>query len=143
MYVRQISAFLENTKGALARVTRLLSDNGLDLIALSIADTRDFGILRGIVSDTDEAQKVLRAAGYAVSLTDVLAVRVPDQPGGLSAVLGMLEDNDISVEYLYSFVRSSGQHALIILRVEEPARARDVLLAQGVRLLDDSQVRAL
>jgi len=143
MYVKQISAFLENTKGALAQVTRLLSDNGLDLIALSIADTRDFGILRGIVSDTGRALAVLKQAGYAVTLTDVLAVCVPDRPGGLCAVLGMLEEQDISVEYLYSFVRSAGQHALIIIKVEAPDRALDVLIKQGVKLMDDAQVRTL
>ena len=149
MFVKQISVFLENNKGTLAKVTRLLSDHGLDLIALSIADTRDFGILRGIVSDTEKAREVLKDAGYTVRLTDVLAVCVPDLPGGLSAVLSLLDDENISVEYLYSFVRSAGttgatgKHALIILRVEEPERARDVLLAHDVKLMDDGQVRAL
>ena len=87
MFVKQVSIFLENTKGSLKKVTALLRDNGIDHIALSIADTRDFGILRTIVSDTDRAVEIIREAGYAAKLTDVLAVAVPDRPGGLNDVL--------------------------------------------------------
>ncbi|MGN0742711.1 MAG: ACT domain-containing protein [Candidatus Fimadaptatus sp.] len=143
MFVKQVSIFLENTKGSLKKVTALLRDNGIDLIALSIADTRDFGILRTIVSDTDRAVEIIREAGYAVKLTDVLAVAVPDRPGGLNDVLELLDEAGIAIEYLYSFVRTSGDHALIIFRVEELERASGVLEGAGIKLLMQEQVRNL
>ena len=143
MVVKQVSIFLENTKGSLMKVTKLLRDNGIDLIALSIADTRDFGILRTIVSDTDRAVEIVRQAGYAVKLTDVLAVAVPDHPGGLNEVLELLDGHDIAIEYLYSFVRTSGDHALIIFRVEDLERADEVLAQANIKLLTQDQVRKL
>ena len=143
MFVKQVSIFLENTKGSLKKVTALLRDNGIDLIALSIADTRDFGILRTIVSDTDRAVDIIREAGYAAKLTDVLAVAVPDRPGGLNDVLELLDGAGIAIEYLYSFVRTSGDHALIIFRVEELERASEVLEGAGIKLLMQEQVRNL
>ena len=124
-------------------MTALLRDNGIDLIALSIADTRDFGILRTIVSDTDRAVEIIREAGYAAKLTDVLAVAVPDRPGGLNDVLELLDEAGIAIEYLYSFVRTSGDHALIIFRVEELERASEVLEGAGIKLLMQEQVRNL
>lgn len=143
MVVKQVSIFLENTKGSLMQVTKLLRDNGIDLIALSIADTRDFGILRTIVSDTDRAVEIVRQAGYAVKLTDVLAVAVPDHPGGLNDVLELLDGHNIAIEYLYSFVRTSGDHALIIFRVEDLERAAGVLSEANIKLLTQDQVRKL
>lgn len=143
MFVKQVSIFLENTKGSLKKVTQLLRENGIDLIALSIADTRDFGILRAIVSDTDKAVEIVRDAGYAVKLTDVLAVAVPDRPGGLDDVLDLLDARDIAIEYLYSFVRASGDHALIIFRVENLEAAYDALSKAGVKMLMQEQVRTL
>lgn len=143
MVVKQVSIFLENTKGSLMKVTKLLRDNGIDLIALSIADTRDFGILRTIVSDTDRAVEIVRQAGYAVKLTDVLAVAVPDHPGGLNEVLELLDGHDIAIEYLYSFVCTSGDHALIIFRVEDLERAAEVLAQANIKLLTQDQVRKL
>jgi hypothetical protein len=143
MFVQQISVFLENTKGSLSRITRVLSQNKIDLIALSIADTEHYGILRGIVSDTEKAVAILKEAGYTVKLTDVLAVRVPDEPGGLASVLTLMNAADISIEYLYSFVRSSGSHALVIFRVPDPERAIRVLEEADIKLLDQEQVYAL
>lgn len=143
MFVQQISVFLENTKGSLSRITRVLSQNKIDLIALSIADTEHYGILRGIVSDTEKAVAILKGAGYTVKLTDVLAVRVPDEPGGLASVLTLMNAADISIEYLYSFVRSSGSHALVIFRVPDPERAIRVLEEADIKLLDQEQVYAL
>ena len=143
MFVKQVSIFLENTKGSLKKVTALLRDNGIDLIALSIADTRDFGILRTIVSDTDRAVEIIREAGYAAKLTDVLAVAVPDRPGGLPDVLERLDGAGIAIEYLDSFVRTRGDHALIIFRVEELERASGVLEGAGIKLLMQEQVRNL
>lgn len=105
--VKQLSVFLENSKGRLASMTRALGDAGIDLLALSIADTTSFGILRAIVDDTDKAMAVLKEAGYTVNTTEVLAVLVPDSPGGLAGVLGLLNDAHVNVEYLYSFVRKA------------------------------------
>lgn len=143
MYVKQISVFIENTPGRLADFTRLLGDHKIDLVSLSIADTTHFGILRGIVADYQRAEKIIREAGYTVRLTDVLAASVPDEPGGLAKVLGMLSENGISIEYLYSFVRNAGRNALIIFRVEEIEKAAQVLRDHEVRLLTQEEVRHL
>lgn len=143
MYVKQISVFIENTPGRLADFTRLLGENKIDLVSLSIADTTNFGILRGIVADYERAEKLISEAGYTVRLTDVLAASVPDVPGGLAKVLGMLSENGISIEYLYSFVRNAGKNALIIFRVEELDKAAQVLCDNGVRLLSQEEVRLL
>ena len=143
MYVKQVSVFLENRKGSLTDLTRTLSDNDIDLIALSIADTEQYGILRCIMTDTDKGVKALKDAGYVVRLTDVLAVCVPDHPGGLSQVLEKLTDQNISVEYVYSFVRSTGSHALVIFHLSDLAKGLKVLNEAGVKLLDNDQVRSL
>ncbi len=143
MYVKQISVFIENTPGRLADFTKLLGENQIDLVSLSIADTTHFGILRGIVADYERAEKLISEAGYTVRLTDVLAASVPDVPGGLAKVLGMLSENGISIEYLYSFVRNAGKNALIIFRVEELDKAAQALKDNGVRLLTQEEVRLL
>ena len=143
MFVKQISVFIENTKGSLSRLTRLLSKGGVDLIALSIADTEQYGIMRCIVSDTDLGVKIMREAGYVARLTDVLAVSVPDQPGGLANVLTLLNAADVSVEYLYSFVRNSGSHALVIFRLSDNARGVRVLQEGDITLLSQEEVRSL
>ena len=143
MFVKQISVFLENTKGSLSRLTRLLSKNGVDLIALSIADTEQYGIMRCIVSDTELGVKIMREAGYVARLTDVLAVSVPDQPGGLTNVLNLLNAADVSVEYLYSFVRNSGSHALVIFRLNDNERGAKVLQEGDITLLNQEEVRSL
>lgn len=143
MFVKQISVFLENTKGSLSRLTRLLSKNGVDLIALSIADTEQYGIMRCIVSDTELGVKIMREAGYVARLTDVLAVSVPDQPGGLTNILNLLNAADVSVEYLYSFVRNSGSHALVIFRLNDNERGARVLQEGDITLLTQEEVRSL
>jgi len=143
MYVKQISAFIENKPGRLAEFVQLLGDNGIDLVSLSIADTTEFGILRGIVADYERAMHLLSEAGYTVRLTDVLAASVPDVPGGLAQVLHLLQAHGVSVEYLYSFVRDAGNHALIIFRVEELDKAAQALKEAGVRILSQEEVRHL
>lgn len=143
MYVKQISVFVENTPGRLAHFTRLLGENHIDLVSLSVADTTNFGILRGIVADYERAVQLLGENGYTVKLTDVLAVSVPDRPGGLADVLDALAGESISVEYLYSFVRSLDGHALIILRVDQLDKAQQVLEKAGVKLLSQEEIRAL
>ena len=143
MYVKQISAFIENSPGMLAQFTRLLAEHDIDLVSLSVADTTHFGILRGIVADYEKAVRLLSENGYTVKLTDVLAVRVPDTPGGLADVLDRLNAADIAVEYLYSFVRNTGDHALIIFRVDKLAEAVKVLRDAGITLLSQEEVRGL
>jgi len=143
MYVKQISVFIENTAGRLADFTKALAESDIDLVSLSIADTTHFGILRGIVADYDKACKALTEKGYTVKLTDVLAVCVPDRPGGLAEILAKLAQKNIALEYLYSFVRNSGKNALIIIRVDKPEEAVKALEEAGVKMLSQDDVRAL
>lgn len=143
MYVKQISVFLENSKGSLAKITKALGEKGIDLIALSIADASQYGILRCIVPDVEKAMIALRDAGYSVRETNVLAVCVKDEPGGLAGLLDVLHQANISVEYLYSFVRSTGEYALVIFHLSDLARGEALLREHGVELLGLEQIRAL
>jgi len=138
--VKQISVFVENKKGRLARITEVLGQAGIDLIALSIADTTNFGIMRCIVNDPDKAIALLKANGFTASTTEVIVAEVTDKPGGLAAVLGALDKAGISVEYLYSFVRTPNENALILFRVEDIPAAVAALEQSGVKLLDEDQV---
>lgn len=140
MKVKQISIFLENKSGRLAQVTRVLADNGINLRALSLADTADFGILRIIVNDADKAVSVLKNADYTFGETDVVAVEVPDKPGGLAGILEALWKANLSVEYMYAFVRSSGDNAVMIFRFENTDKAIEVLKQSGIRLLNGNEV---
>jgi hypothetical protein len=143
MRVKQISVFIENTSGSLAEFTGILGDHHIDLVSLSIADTANFGILRGIVADYQHAYEVISNAGYTVRLTDVLAAYVPDKPGGLANVLGLLSRGGIGIEYLYSFIRQAGNQALLIFRVEEIDRAEQILTGENIRLLSQEEVGQL
>lgn len=143
MYVRQISVFIENQPGKLAAFADLLGREGIDLVALSIADTTNFGILRCIVRDPEHAAKIINDAGYTARITDVLAVSVPDRPGGMARAIHALTDAGISIEYLYSFVRGAGNNALLIFRVEDLEKGGQVLMEAGVTLISQEQVRAL
>ncbi|MEN6321669.1 MAG: ACT domain-containing protein [Syntrophaceae bacterium] len=135
MKVEQISIFLENKPGALENVTRLLKDANINIRTLSLADTSDFGILRLIVNDVPKALKMLNDNGLRVSRTTVVAVEVPDRPGGLHSILEVLAKNSINVEYLYAFVEKSGENAVIIFRFDLPDSAIDVLLKNGFIVL--------
>jgi len=143
MYVQQISVFIENRPGKLAEFAKLLGENGIDLVALSIADTTNFGILRCIVCDVEPAVQVINGAGYTAHVTDVLAVSVPDVPGGMAKAIVPLTNAGISIEYLYSFVRSAGNNALLIFRVDKLELAAEVLMKSGVAMISQEQVRAL
>ncbi|NLB90682.1 MAG: ACT domain-containing protein [Clostridiales bacterium] len=143
MHVKQISVFIENSSGRLADFTALLGKENIDLVSLSIGDTTHFGILRAIVADYERAVKIISDAGYTLRLTDVLAVAVPDEPGGLSKVLRILSEEDISIEYLYSFVRNAGKNALIVFRVVELEKASKLLSKRGIQLLSQEEVRYL
>jgi hypothetical protein len=140
MKVKQISVFLENKSGRLAQVTEVLGKNKINIRALSIADTTDFGILRLIVNEPDQAHRVLKEAGFTVSFTDVIAVEVADQPGGLAKVLKLLERAGINIEYLYAFVQKTASAALVVFRVEQLEEAVKVLLASGIRVMSGDEV---
>jgi len=140
MKVDQLSIFLENRAGRLAEVTRILSESGVNIRALSLADTSDFGILRLIVSDFDKAKDNLKAGGFTVGRTTVVAVEVPDQPGGLHSILEMLRASGINVEYMYAFVQQSGSHAVIIFRFDRTDQAIELLQQHGINMIPDEKL---
>jgi hypothetical protein len=143
MKVEQISVFLENKSGRLAEVTRVLGGAGVNIRALSIADTSDFGILRIIVNDNEKALKALKEKDFTVSRTEVVAVEVPDSPGGLAHILELLEKQNVNVEYMYAFVERSSNNAVIIFRFDENDKAIKVLAGAGVTILEGSKVYSL
>jgi hypothetical protein len=143
MTIDQISVFVENGPGKLTDVTRTLAGAGVDLRAMSIADTADFGILRIIADDAQKATNALRAANYVTSVTQVLAVEIEDKPGSLSRVLAVLSDAGVSVEYLYAFITRKVNDAYVILRVEDIETAINILSEKGVRTVSSSDLYAL
>jgi hypothetical protein len=143
MKVEQISIFLENKSGRLADVTNVLGGAGINIRALSLADTTDFGILRLIVNDNEKAKEVLKANGFTVGKTEVMAVEVSDRPGGLSEILNVMKDNGINVEYMYAFVQKSGGNAIIIFRFDELEKAIAVLQTAGIRILTGEEIYTL
>lgn len=140
MKVEQISIFIENKSGRLAEITRILGEAGVNIRALSLADTTDFGILRLIVNDCAQANTVLKENGFTVSKTEVVAVEVPDRPGGLSAILQALDREVINVEYMYAFVERCGGNAVIIFRFDETDKAIDALKVHGFNMLEGSRL---
>jgi hypothetical protein len=141
--VKQISIFLENKSGRLAAVTRVLGANNIDISALSIADTTDFGILRLIVNDPDKAANILEEHGFTVSSTEVIAISVPDKPGGLSIALDILEKESIGIEYTYAFVGKKTDEALVILRLDNPEKAVEALKEGNIKVLTSEDVHGL
>lgn len=141
MAVEQISVFLENESGGLADVVDVLAKNAVDLRALSLADETDFGILRLIVDDTDGAAAALKEAGFTVRKTPVVAVAVPDRPGGLATMLNALRG--VAVEYMYAFVQKRGEQAIVVFRFEDVPRAVERLRAAGARILEASDLQGL
>ncbi len=140
MNVEQISIFLENKPGGLEEATRILKDAAINIRTLSLADTSDFGILRLIVNDVEKASRVLKEQGLRVSRTIVVAVEVPDRPGGLYDILAVLSKNGINVEYLYAFVERSGENAVIIFRFDAPDKAIEVLQKNGLTVLPGAKL---
>ncbi len=136
MEVAQISIFLENRSGGLADVADVLARQGIDIKAITLADMSDFGILRLIVDDPDLTRAVLKEAGFTVDKTRVVAIEVPDRPGGLRDTLQALKRSGINVEYMYSAARRSGESAIVIFRFDEVGRAIDALRGAGLKVLD-------
>ena len=143
MKVEQISVFLENKSGRLAEVTGILARAGVNIRTLSLADTADFGILRLIVNQTEKAKEILKENGFTVGKTEVVALVVPDKPGGLGGILKILDGAGINVEYMYAFVQRSGDNAIIIFRFDEIDKAIETLTGAGVRVLKGEEVYAL
>lgn len=143
MKVDQLSIFLENRAGRLAEVTRLLNEAEVNIRALSLADTSDFGILRLIVSDFDTARTTLKDAGFTVGRTSVVAVEVDDHPGGLHGILTSLQDSGINVEYMYAFVRQSGDSAVLIFRFDRTDQGIEVLGEKGFTIIPGDKLYEL
>lgn len=143
MTVKQISVFLENKPGRLVELTDILSANQIDMRALSLADTKDFGILRIIVDDPDKTAQVLREAECVFSVAPVLAVAIPDEPGSLSRILHILAENEINLEYTYAFITRREECAYMILRVEDNEATAAVLAANEVKLATQEDLYSL
>ena len=131
MITKQISVFVENSKGRLAEITDVIAKNNINICALSIADTTNFGILRIIVSDPDLCQKVLTDAGFTVSITSVITLRITDRPGELAKALALLAEHEIAVEYIYAYITKEDSDAYIVLRIEKDVEAVELLKANG------------
>lgn len=133
--IKQFSIFVENKQGKMAEVTRLLADAGIDLRTLSLADTRDFGILRIIVNDPVKAEQLLHDNGWAFKVTSVIGIKVPDVPGGVATVLEALNDANLNVEYMYAFVNRTPGRADTIICVEQEEEALNALRSHGIEIL--------
>ena len=143
MAIKKLTVFVQNKQGTVASVTDTLSKNGINLRALSIAETQDFGILRLIVSDEATAERVLDDGGYLIKVIDVVGVKIGDEPGKLSEALSVLDKAGINVEYLYAFMARTEKHAYVVLRVEDNTAAEAALLSAGFRMITEADVKKL
>ena len=140
MKIHQLSLFLENQPGQIVEPCRVLARAGIDIRTLTLADTQQFGILRLIVSDWQAGAKALREAGYVINLTEVVAVEVPDRPGGLAGLLELLEGSGVNIEYMYAFTFGRADRAVLIFRFDDPDRAIELLKGAGIAVLDAVEV---
>ncbi len=140
MSVKQISIFIENKKGSLAEVTEFIAKSNINLKALSIADTQDFGILRIITDNPDKARDILKREGYTVTATSVLAVALNDSPGSMAAILGVLSKADVSVEYTYAFMSNVEGRAYMIFRVDNNDKATNALVDAGISVINQQDI---
>ncbi len=143
MSIKQLTIFVENKQGTLVDITDTLARHNVNIRALSIADTQDFGILRLIVNDNGTALKTLADEGYLIKTTDVVGVKIGDQPGKLSTALNVLDQNDINMEYLYAFMSRTEKHAYVVLRVADNNAAELALEAAGFHLITDADIAKL
>lgn len=140
MKLKQLSVFLENKPGRLRELCALLAENGINIITLSLADTEQFGILRLIVKEYERAKALLEAQGFVAKLTDVIAVEVKDEPGGLSRILQIEEESGISVEYMYAFTIKSGENAVLLFRFDDMDKALGALHKANLNILDSVEL---
>ncbi|MBQ4644821.1 MAG: hypothetical protein IJB72_03610 [Clostridia bacterium] len=143
MSLKQLTIFVENKQGTLVDITDILAKNNVNMRALSIADTQDFGILRLIVDNNDVATKALHDAGYLIKMTDVVGVKIGDQPGKLSKALEVLDEAKINMEYLYAFMARTEKHAYVVLRVADNDAAEKALENAGFHMITDADVDKL
>ena len=143
MGIKQLTVFVENRCGSLAKVTDLLAEHQIDIRALSLADTKEFGLLRLIVNQAETACSVLRENGILVQITEVMGVKLSDRPGELSDVLSALDEAKMNVEYLYAFLTRTEKSAYVVLRVEDNTAATDVLTKAGFGIVSEKDVEAL
>lgn len=141
MNVTQISVFLENRAGQLSNITRVLSENGVDLRAINIAETQDYGVLRIIPADAQKASSVLLENGFIMAMTPVIAVAVPDRPGGLNSLLEALAEENIGIEYMYSVFSMNSGEALMVLQVGEAEKVSEILSTKGFRTVAIEDIR--
>ena len=141
--IKQISLFVENKPGRMAKVSKTLSDAGVNIRALTIAEAGDFGVIRMVVDDPEKGYKVLKENGFTVSTTDVLAVEMKDTPGGLYEIVNTLGENGVNVDYAYAFVTAKAQRAMLILRVDDIVKARKVLSDMGVKIATREEIQAV
>ena len=143
MSIKQITVFVENKPGAVVSVTDKLSEYNINLRALSIAEAQDFGILRLIVNDEEAAEKVLSDAGYLIKSTEVVGVKISDEPGRLSEALKVLGENKINMEYLYAFMARTEKHAYVVIRVEDNTAAEEALRNAGFKTVTEADIKKL
>ncbi len=143
MAIKQLTVFVQNRKGTIVSVTDILAKNNINLRALSIAETEDFGILRLIVNDEKAAGKVLKEQGYLIKTVDVVGVKIGDEPGKLTGALDVLDKADINVEYLYAFMARTEKHAYVVLRVEDNSAAEKALADAGYKLITEADINKL
>ena len=143
MPVKQISVFLENKRGRLAEATTALSREKINIRALSLADTADFGVLRLIVDSPDRAVTVLKSHGFVAQVTEVIAVEVEDRPGGLARILEVLDQDNVNVEYLYAYVEKKRDNAIVICRIDDRERALQILEKHGIPTLNAEALKSL
>ncbi|MBL8025490.1 MAG: amino acid-binding protein [Fibrobacteres bacterium] len=143
MKVKQISVFLENKKGRLYDVSALLAKESINIRALNIAETDDFGVLRMVVDRPVEALSALKNGGFVANTTDIVAVEIDDTPGGLSKVLKVLSDADINVEYMYGFIEKRSNNAIMVFRFESPEKAISVISGTGIKVINETEVKDL
>ena len=143
MAIKQLTVFVENKRGTVVAVTELLSKHHINLRALSIAETQEFGILRLIVSNEELAENVLTKEGYLIKITDVVGVKIGDEPGKLSAALRVLDEKEINMEYLCAFMTRTEQDAYVVIRVENNAVAEATLKEAGFQLVTEQDVESL
>lgn len=143
MAIKQLSIFVENREGTLVTITNAIAKAQVDIRAMSVADTNDFGIFRLIVTDYDKAMAALEEANCFVSITEVVGVAVEDKPGALAEIVQILADNNINIEYMYAFITVSREHAFVVLRVADNAAAEKILTENGIRLVTESEVESL
>lgn len=143
MAIKQLTVFVENKQGSVVSITDTLSKKNINLRALSIAETQDFGILRLIVNDEATAEKILKEEGYLIKITDVVGVKIGDEPGKLSEALKVLDDNKINMEYLYAFMARTEKHACVVIRVEDNGAAETALTEAGFKIVTEADIDKL